>query len=159
MCIAEPLLPREHGGPGASAVNTREIASSTTTTNSTTANTAITSSSDTRCRSRNGCLTCKRRKVRCNEQRTWCYHFQKLRFDSTSTSTSTATSQMSQAGESIFPGARSYSADVNPSHQSQHSQQSGDPLASSDHFHSWGLFDFAQSIVDSTLDLSSFQDF
>lgn len=29
-------------------------------------------------RSRNGCLTCKRRKVRCNEQRPHCFHCQRL---------------------------------------------------------------------------------
>ena len=29
-------------------------------------------------RSRNGCLTCKRRKVRCNEQKPQCYHCQRL---------------------------------------------------------------------------------
>lgn len=32
-------------------------------------------------RSRNGCLTCKRRKVRCNEQRPHCFHCQRLRLE------------------------------------------------------------------------------
>lgn len=32
-------------------------------------------------RSRNGCLTCKRRKVRCNEQRPHCYHCARLNLD------------------------------------------------------------------------------
>lgn len=32
-------------------------------------------------RSRNGCLTCKRRKVRCNEQKPQCYHCQRLNLE------------------------------------------------------------------------------
>ncbi|KAJ5170008.1 Protein of unknown function DUF3468 [Penicillium coprophilum] len=32
-------------------------------------------------RSRNGCLTCKRRKVRCNERRPRCYHCQRLNLE------------------------------------------------------------------------------
>lgn len=32
-------------------------------------------------RSRNGCLVCKKRKVRCNEQRPQCYHCQRLNLD------------------------------------------------------------------------------
>ncbi|SPN96480.1 uncharacterized protein DNG_00008 [Cephalotrichum gorgonifer] len=32
-------------------------------------------------RSRNGCLTCKRRKVRCNEERPHCYHCQRLNLE------------------------------------------------------------------------------
>lgn len=32
-------------------------------------------------RSRNGCLTCKRRKVRCNEEKPLCYHCRRLHLD------------------------------------------------------------------------------
>lgn len=149
---SQPLLPRERGGPGASTSNTNDTSTDT-----------ITGQGAARRRSRNGCLTCKRRKVRCNEQRPRCYHCQRLRFDCVwkepgTSQTSHAShdshaSQMSQTGESTSPGARSDSADCT----AQQSAEGGEPTGS-ERSPSSGLFDFAQSIVDGTLDLSSFQD-
>ncbi|CAK7236158.1 hypothetical protein SBRCBS47491_009541 [Sporothrix bragantina] len=142
----QPLLPRERGGPGAGTSSTDNYTTST--------------AASSRRRSRNGCLTCKRRKVRCNEQRPRCSHCQRLRYDCEWRDTVPRASQMSQdaqipqdsqATEIYSPDARSDSADCTTQ------QSMGDP--GSDHSpSSAGLFDFAQSIVDGTLDLSSFQD-
>ncbi|CAK7203606.1 hypothetical protein SEUCBS139899_006343 [Sporothrix eucalyptigena] len=129
--MSQPLLPRERGGPGANA--------NADGTESSAASTTSTSTSSTRRRSRNGCLTCKRRKVRCNEQRPRCCHCQRLRYDcvwsESATVTTTEPEATSSSSSTAVDAPRSERAAISPA-----------------------SFDFAQSIVDGTLDLSSFQD-
>jgi hypothetical protein len=84
-------------------------------------------------RSRNGCLTCKRRKVRCNEERPRCYHCDRLSLECV----------WKGSGLQHLPPA---GARAEEPHEADQASLSAD------------IFDFAQSIVDGTADLSTFQD-
>ena len=83
-------------------------------------------------RSRNGCLTCKRRKVRCNEEKPQCYHCQRLNLECLWKDTTS--SRPLQPNGALFQVER-------PSL----------PAASN-------LFDFSQPAADLTEDLSILQD-
>ncbi|KIH89834.1 hypothetical protein SPBR_00256 [Sporothrix brasiliensis 5110] len=203
---SQPLLPRARGGPGANASNSdpRNSNHNNNNNDNDNGNTTTTATDAARRRSRNGCLTCKRRKVRCNEQRPRCYHCQRLRFDCVWKETPGAAMSISQA-HSAMPSSLAVQPQTQPrtlpqaQAQSQVQAQShGEtspsrsdtadgaqpppgpasgpsgpgtgtgtgtgtgagtgPGTGSDQSPSSGLFDFAQSIVDGTLDLSSFQD-
>ncbi|QKX61385.1 uncharacterized protein TRUGW13939_08533 [Talaromyces rugulosus] len=80
-------------------------------------------------RSRNGCLTCKRRKVRCNEEKPRCYHCDRLSL------------------ECVWNDSEP------PADMGREEPARADRTSSST-----DMFDFAQSIVEGTVDLSTFQD-
>lgn len=84
-------------------------------------------------RSRNGCLTCKRRKVRCSEKRPRCYHCDRLSL------------------ECLWK-------DSEPPHLPLANGREQEPLQAAEGSLSADIFDFAQSIVDGTADMSMFQD-
>lgn len=87
-------------------------------------------------RSRNGCLTCKRRKVRCNEQRPKCYHCQRLNL------------------ECLWKdaGTQRPSPLKNPPEPSTSNLDAEGPSPSTD------LIDFVQSMTDPTQDFTLLQD-
>lgn len=87
-------------------------------------------------RSRNGCLTCKRRKVRCDEQKPQCYHCRRLNLDCVWKDN----------------GLQQPSPSRNTGNPSESNVAVDGPSPSAD------LFDFAQSMTDPTRDFSLFQD-
>lgn len=92
-------------------------------------------------RSRNGCSTCKRRKVRCDEQRPRCYHCHRL--DLECVWKDTRPQRSSPPNNAV---AR------NPPESNVAALEVDWPSPSA------GLFDFAQSATDPTEDFSLFQD-
>lgn len=91
-------------------------------------------------RSRNGCLTCKRRKVRCNEQRPQCCHCQRLNLDCVWKDITQRQSPSKNAAMGSSPESNETAFQVDgPSP-------------------SGALFDFAQSVMDPPEDFSLFQD-
>lgn len=89
-------------------------------------------------RSRNGCWTCKRRKVRCNEERPQCYHCQRLNLECVWKDTAQQRPSSSKnAGEGESNAA---------------ALQVDRPSPSTD------LFAFARSVADPAEDFSLFQD-
>lgn len=92
-------------------------------------------------RSRNGCWTCKRRKVRCNEQRPQCYHCQRLDLECVWKDTP---SQRPSPSRNAGVG--------DPSQSNVSALQVGGPSPSAD------PFSFEQSVTDPTEDFSLFQD-
>lgn len=89
-------------------------------------------------RSRNGCWTCKRRKVRCNEQRPLCYHCERLNLECVWKDTAPQRPSPSKnAGAENPPGSNIAQVD-GPSPD--------------------GLPTFAQSVTDPTEDFFLFQD-
>ncbi|KAK2756191.1 hypothetical protein FQN54_005599 [Arachnomyces sp. PD_36] len=93
-------------------------------------------------RSRNGCWTCKRRKVRCNEERPLCYHCQRLNLECVWQGTTTPQRPSS---------SRNTGSDA-PLDSNTTALQVGGPSPSSD------FFAFGQSVTDPTEDFSLFQD-
>lgn len=98
-------------------------------------------------RSRNGCLTCKRRKVRCNEQRPRCFHCQRLGLDcmwkdAAPQRPSPPKDAAAPAAEGSTPGPSLAAAALDVEW----------PAPAAD------FFDFAQAAADSVEDLSMFQD-
>lgn len=89
-------------------------------------------------RSRNGCLTCKRRKVRCNEQRPHCYHCRRLNLDC--------------VWEDTGPGPKNAVAGDPPESNVAALDVGGWPSPSA------GLFDFALPVTDPTEGFSLFHD-
>lgn len=87
-------------------------------------------------RSRNGCLTCKRRKVRCNEQRPQCYHCQRLNLECQWKDTA---SPSNHEGAVYSPGSTAAGMQEGPSPSAE-------------------LFDFAQSMTGPMEDFSFLQD-
>lgn len=105
-------------------------------------------------RSRNGCLTCKRRKVRCNEQRPQCFHCQRLSLEcewkdgasqqQPSPPKDALAAEVSASGSNVAPAAAASALDVDCW-----------PTPAAD------LFDFAHnpaSSADPAEDFSLFQD-
>lgn len=97
-------------------------------------------------RSRNGCLTCKRRKVRCNEQRPRCFHCQRLGLnclwkDASAPQRPSSPPRDALAGGST-PGSSLAAAALDVEW----------PAPAAD------FFDFAQAAADSVEDFSMFQD-
>ncbi|KAE8373881.1 hypothetical protein BDV26DRAFT_284765 [Aspergillus bertholletiae] len=84
-------------------------------------------------RSRNGCLTCKQRKVRCNEERPRCYHCHRLSLNCV---------WREPDPQRLSPANR---ADEEPPPVDR-------PSAPAD------IFDFFQSFMEGPVDLSTFQD-
>ncbi|RJE25259.1 C6 finger domain protein [Aspergillus sclerotialis] len=91
-------------------------------------------------RSRNGCLTCKRRKVRCNEQRPQCFRCQRLSLECVWKDTI----QQQSPSKDIRSGTSPASNDT--------ALQVDGPSPSA------ALFDFAQSVMNPPEDFSLFQD-
>ena len=96
-------------------------------------------------RSRNGCLTCKRRKVRCNEQRPRCFHCQRLGLNC-----------MWKEGAPHRPSSP-------PKDAVAGGTTPGSSLAAAALDVDWpapaaDFFDFAQAAADSVEDFSMFQD-
>lgn len=93
-------------------------------------------------RSHNGCLTCKRRKVRCNEQRPQCYHCQRLNLEC----------EWKHAGpQRPSPPKRAGAGDPPESNLAGLGAGWPSPLPV-------GLFDFANSGMDPIEDFSLLQD-
>lgn len=94
-------------------------------------------------RSRNGCLTCKRRKVRCNEQRPRCFHCQRLGLDCMWKDAAATQRPVSPPKDALVtPGSSLAAAALDVEW----------PAPAAD------FFDFAQAAADSVEDFSMFQD-
>ena len=93
-------------------------------------------------RSRNGCLTCKRRKVRCNEQKPHCFHCQRLGLECVWKDASAQTSPQKDALAEGAPRPNLAAAALDVDWPT--------PMAD--------LFDFSQSVSDPADDFSLFQD-
>lgn len=94
-------------------------------------------------RSRNGCLTCKRRKVRCNEEKPQCYHCHRLNLECLWKDTTSPRPPPLKNTEARNPPE---------SNGAVFEVDGPSPSTAAD------FFDFSQSTADPTEDFSMFQD-
>ncbi|TEA21518.1 Transcriptional regulatory protein moc3 [Colletotrichum sidae] len=99
-------------------------------------------------RSREGCLTCKRRKVKCDESRPRCSHCERLNLECKWRSQSSSSAQATLAAAAAASASASAGVDHSPAVRSHATDASVSPAAS--------MFQPAMQAVDEIFDYASF---